>query len=64
MDVKQFDPKGQYRDVLDTVASAANGGQRKAYRVLHGKTRVEYYIVALDLDHSRLVGVKARAVET
>lgn len=67
MDMKDFDPKGQYSDVVDTVVGVVagnGGGQRQCYRVHHGNTRVEYYLVALDVQHSRLVGVKAKAVES
>ncbi|KAI9884491.1 MAG: hypothetical protein M1823_003706 [Watsoniomyces obsoletus] len=64
---KDFDPRNQYGDVLDAVKNAAGVDRHEAtrvYHVVHGSTRAEYYIVALDKSQSRLVGVKAKAVET
>ncbi|KAI4142277.1 MAG: hypothetical protein L6R39_005006 [Caloplaca ligustica] len=60
---KEFDPRSQYKDVLQAVEKAGDGKSR-IYRMSHGKTRVEYYVVGLDKDNKRLVGLKAKAVET
>lgn len=64
MDLKEFDPKDQYRDVVELVDSVAHGGQVQVYRVHHGQTRAEYYVVALEKAQSRLVGIRAKAVES
>ncbi|KAL8947799.1 MAG: hypothetical protein Q9222_005956 [Ikaeria aurantiellina] len=63
MSTKEFDPHGQYKDVLQTVEKAGDGKSR-IFRVGHGKTRAEYYIVGLDKDTSKVVGMKAKAVES
>ncbi|RAL17700.1 uncharacterized protein BO97DRAFT_334725 [Aspergillus homomorphus CBS 101889] len=72
-----FDPKNQYASVLRAVRAAASqaagGGEPavqeadvdvKVYRVEVGSTRVQYYILALDVDGGLLVGVRALAVES
>ncbi len=67
MKTTEFDPRNQYDEVLDAVKKAAGVDEHDAtrvYHVVHGKTRAEYYIVALDKSHSKLVGVKVKAVET
>ncbi|KAL8852156.1 MAG: hypothetical protein Q9221_002979 [Calogaya cf. arnoldii] len=63
MTPKEFDPQGQYKEVLQAVEKAGDGKSR-IYRVSHGKTRVEYYIVGLDKEKGRVVGMKAKAVES
>ncbi|CAL8580343.1 hypothetical protein XPA_006072 [Xanthoria parietina] len=63
MTPKEFDPQGQYKEVLQAVGNAGDG-KSEIYRVGHGKTRVEYYIVGLDKRKGRVVGMKARAVES
>ncbi|KAI9799233.1 MAG: hypothetical protein M1833_004111 [Piccolia ochrophora] len=63
VDVKDFDAHGQYSDVIKAVKAAASKDIR-IYKLHHGKTRAEYYIVALDEKGSRIVGLKAKAVET
>ncbi|KAL9579833.1 MAG: hypothetical protein Q9212_004867 [Teloschistes hypoglaucus] len=60
---KEFDPQGQYQDVLQAVEEAGDGKSR-VFRAIHGKTRIEYYVVGLDKEHERVVGVKALAVES
>ncbi|KAK2771823.1 hypothetical protein FQN53_004884 [Emmonsiellopsis sp. PD_33] len=65
-----FDPRGQYGDVIRAVQAAvsdSNSGEAevKVYRVQLGQTRVEYFVVGLDGgDGGRVVGVRARAVES
>ncbi|KAL8783714.1 MAG: hypothetical protein Q9213_004453 [Squamulea squamosa] len=63
MNTKEFDPRGQYKDVLQAVEQAGDGKSR-IFRVAHGKTRVEYYVVSLDKWKGRVVGMKAKAVES
>ena len=60
---KNFDPRGQYKDVVGKVEEAGNGDV-KVFRVGHGKTRAEYYVVSLDKKGDRVVGLKAQAVES
>lgn len=39
-------------------------GKTRIYRVEHDKTRVEYYVVSFDKEGGRVVGLKAKAVES
>ncbi|KIV97096.1 hypothetical protein PV10_00888 [Exophiala mesophila] len=59
--VKDFDPRGQYKEIVDRVKKAGSGDV-KVFRVEVGATRVEYYIVTIG-DRS-LVGVVTKAVES
>jgi len=61
--VKEFDPKGQYKSVLDAVKKAGSKDVG-IFRVEHGSTRAEYYVVSVDKKEGRLVGLKALAVES
>ena len=63
MNTKEFDPNGQYKEVLRAVDEAGDGKSR-IFRVVHGKTRAEYYVVGLDKGKGRVVGLKAKAVES
>ena len=63
LSVKEFDPRGHYRSVLQAVEKAGDGTAR-VYRVEHGRTRMEYYVVGLDGEGKRVVGLKAKAVES
>ncbi|KAI9754928.1 MAG: hypothetical protein M1815_005358 [Lichina confinis] len=68
----EFDPKDRYGEVMQAVQAAVGGGRGadgdkvpvKVYQVTHDKTRAEYYVVALDKKGSRIMGLKARSVET
>jgi len=63
-DLKSWNVNGQYDEVVNAVKKA--GGDKsdvKVFRVAHGTTRCEYYIVALVKD-GKVVGVKAKAVES
>jgi hypothetical protein len=60
--VSEFDPRGEYRDVVKEAEGVVDGGELKVFRVERGKTRVEYYLVGLR--GGRLVGVRAEAVES
>ncbi|MCJ1362933.1 hypothetical protein MMC16_002039 [Acarospora aff. strigata] len=63
MSVTDFDPRGNYKEAIDAVKGAGEG-EIRIFRVHHGKTRAEYYIVCVDSKGSRLVGLKAKAVES
>ncbi|OAL72566.1 hypothetical protein A7D00_3568 [Trichophyton violaceum] len=70
----QFDRRGQYTSVLEAVkaacsstasaSAAASAAEVRVYRVQHDHSRAEYWLLALDVDGGRLLGLKARAVET
>jgi hypothetical protein len=67
-----FDPKNQYSSALRAVRAAAaeaSGGDEsavevKVYQVELGKSRVEYYVLALDVENSLVVGLRAKAIES
>ncbi|KAK7730678.1 hypothetical protein SLS57_001508 [Botryosphaeria dothidea] len=60
---KDFDPQGQYAKVIDAVKQAGSQDVN-IFRVQHGSTRAEYYVVSLDKKGKRIVGLKAVAVES
>ncbi|KAF2154173.1 hypothetical protein K461DRAFT_267226 [Myriangium duriaei CBS 260.36] len=63
-DIKHFNPKGKYDDVVDAVSKCSDGNHVvKVFRVEHGGPRVEYYLVTIDKD-GNVVGVKVKAVES
>ena len=62
--MKEFDANGSYDEVVEAVRKASGSGDARVYRVKHGKTRAEYYVVALDKKGKRVVGLKAKAVES
>lgn len=49
--------------MLEAVETAGDGRAR-VFRVQHGKTRAEYYVVGLDKKGKRVVGLRAKAVES
>ena len=59
----EFDPRGSYKAVMDSVRQAG-GAEIRIFRVQLGKTRAEYYLVSVDAKGSRIVGLKAKAVES
>ena len=63
LSTQDFDPKGQYKEVLQAVEEAGDGKAR-VFRVHHGSTRAEYYVVGLDKNGKKVVGLKAKAVES
>jgi len=62
LSVAEFDPRGEYGDVVKEVEGVVEGGEVKVFRVGKGKTRAEYFIVGLG--GGRVVGVRAEAVES
>lgn len=63
MTTKEFDPQGEYKKVMKAVEQSGDGKTR-IYRVQFGRTRVEYYVVGFDKEGGRVVGLKAKAVES
>lgn len=63
MTTKEFDPRGEYKEVIAAVEQSGDG-KTGIYRVEHDKTRLEYYIVGFDKEGGRVVGLKAKAVES
>jgi hypothetical protein len=64
IDIQDFDGQGLYGEVIKAVEESAAAKDVKIYRVTHGRTRAEYYLVAVDSKQGKLVGMKANAVET
>ena len=60
---QEFDPKGDYKEVLQAVEKAGDGKAR-IYRLETGKSRAEYYVVGFDEKGKKIVGLKAKAVES
>lgn len=68
-----FDPKNQYGPALDAVRAAAaepeSGADKsavdvKVYRVEISSTKLEYWVLALEGVEGRVVGLRAKAVES
>jgi len=53
----------QYADVVDKVSSVVESRQVKVYKVDTGLKKAEYYVVGLDLDGERIVGVRVTGLE-
>ena len=73
--VGEWDPRGMYGGVVRAVREAAGFGEKgeagegddgevRVYRVEVGVSRVEYFVVALERNGGRVVGVRARSVES
>lgn len=53
----------KYSDILGKVREAVDGGEVKFYRIQTGKDKAEGYIVGLDLDGERMLGVRILGLE-
>jgi len=63
--ISDFDPRGQYKKVVDAVKNAAGKGSTlKVFKVELDGTRSEIWVVGLDGQGTRIVGLKALVVET
>ena len=60
---KQFDPQERYKKVLDAVKNVGSG-ELGFFRVELDHTRVEYFVLSVDKEAKRLVGMKAIAIES
>ena len=63
LSTKEFDPKGQYKDVISKVEKEVDG-HVKVFRIETDHARVEYYVVGVKDSQGKVVGVKAKAVES
>lgn len=70
---KSFDPRSQYSEVIKAVRAAVAASDSKinesdvevkVYRVEVGHSRVEYWVVALDGVEGKIVGLRAKAIES
>lgn len=65
LSASDFDPRGQYSEVLEAVKEASHGGSVKVFRVELDGTRLEYWVLAGTKSEEKLVvGFKAKAVES
>lgn len=62
LSVQDFDPRGQYKEIIERVEKAGSGKGVKIFRIELGTTRVAYYIVTVG--DRKLVGVSTTAVES
>lgn len=46
------------REIMKKVKGSGEEGDLKVYKVIQGKNKAELFLVSLDLDNDRLVGVK------
>ena len=60
---KQFDPRGQYGNVIGAVEEVVGKQGVKVFRVELGGARCEYWVVGM-LEGKRVVGAKVGAVES
>lgn len=63
MKTGDWDPRGQYQEVVDKVANVTAGGV-KVYRAVVKSTRVLYLVLGVKEGGGRLLGVKTVAVES
>lgn len=62
MDIGEWDPQGQYKEIVKAVREASKGSDVRVYRVPGEGSRVEYWVVGTE--GGRLVGAKALGVES
>ena len=61
LSVEDFDPRGEYKEIIQRVEQAGKKGV-KVFRVQASSTKVEYYI--LTVGERNLIGVVTKAVES
>jgi hypothetical protein len=62
MDIGEWDPRGEYKDVVEAVREVGKGNDVRVYRIGRDGARFEYWVVTL-VD-GKLIGVKALAIES
>lgn len=58
----EWDSRGKYKDLIDTLTKLSKGGDVRVYRISRGGVKAEYW--ALTVVGAKLMGVKALAVES
>ena len=61
LSIEKWDPKGQYKNVVDTVRKVVDG-KVKVFRVELSGAREEYYVVGVK--EGKVLGLKALSVES
>ncbi|KAL1884383.1 hypothetical protein VTK73DRAFT_77 [Phialemonium thermophilum] len=66
LDPVDWDPKGQYSEIIDAVRKAGKGNDVRVYRIAKEGARAEYWLLTTEGKGktAKLVGVKALAVES
>ena len=59
-----FDPRGQYDQVVQNVKAVVRGGNVKIFRVEGSGARVEYWVVGESRDRMAVFGLRTVAVES
>lgn len=62
MDIGEWDPQGEYKDVVEAVREAGKGSDVRVYKIARDSTRFEYWVITLA--DGKLVGVKVLAIES
>ncbi|CAD6440325.1 0ad5ce68-6b74-48e4-bb2d-392304024f12 [Sclerotinia trifoliorum] len=62
MDIGEWDPHAQYKEIVNAVREASKGSDVRVYRVPGQGARVEYWVVGTE--GGRLVGAKALGIES
>ena len=62
MEINDWDLRGEYKEAVKAVKSV--GANAKVFRAKQGRTRVEYWVLAVDKAKGRVVGLMGEAVES
>lgn len=62
LDIAEWDPQGQYKEIVDAVREACKGSDVRVYKVGKDGARVEYWVVGVE--GGKLFGVKALSIES
>jgi hypothetical protein len=66
LSVEEFDPRGEYKEVVEAVRAAGREGKGDVgvYRLEVSSTRIVYFVVTLEGKGGKIVGVKVESVES
>lgn len=66
MDPLDWDPNGQYGEIVGAVMEAGEGNDVRVYRVARDRVKAEYWVITTlgKGKEAKLVGAKALAVES
>lgn len=62
LDVEAWDPRGDYKELVDVISLAAQNSPIHVYRISLWGSRLEYWLVGLR-ENKILIGAKALAIE-